>query len=252
MFTTAFDASHDDRIFMVVAGFLAPADAWSEFDRAWRERLKRDGLSYFHMVDFAHSREEFEQGWKGNEPRRRALLADLMEIVRKHVSRKFGWVVENELFAKDAPEGGWNQYSMDSFSFASMSCVADVMRWCIRDGSPQFGAIRFVFEKGDGDGQKKLKKRFDDLGMEAHFELKKDKLTKVGTIRLAFTPLQAADFLAYEVLKICKELGTGNLTDDKIRWGIKEFQEIQGEVQIATPKVFIESARNHERFKLSK
>jgi len=66
--------------------------------------------------------------------------------------------------------------------------------------------------------------------------------TKLGTITPAFVPLQAADFLAYEVMKICKELGAGNITENKIRWGIKEFQKMPGEIKIATTEVLIQSA----------
>jgi len=242
MFTTAFDASHDDHTFMVVAGFIAPADAWTEFDRVWRERLRKDGLSYFHMVDFAHSRKEFKHGWKDNEARRRALAADLMENISRYASRKFGWVVENELFAKHAPLGGWDQYSLDSFSYASMSCVADVLRWSQQEPAPKFETVRFVFEDGDGDGQKKLRQKFREFRMIPHFKFKKDTPTKLGAITPAFVPIQAADFLAYEVLKVCKELGTDNVTDDKIRWGIKEFQKMPGEIKIAVREVIVESA----------
>jgi hypothetical protein len=65
--------------------------------------LGADGWSYFH-IDFAHSQKEFKHGWKDNEPRRQALLADLAEIIWRYASRKFGWVVENELFAKHAQQ----------------------------------------------------------------------------------------------------------------------------------------------------
>lgn len=51
MLTTGFDVSYDEpkKRFLVMCGFLSDAEAWSDFDKAWRERLRMDGLQYFHM-----------------------------------------------------------------------------------------------------------------------------------------------------------------------------------------------------------
>jgi hypothetical protein len=89
--------------------------------------------------------------------------------------------------------------------FAAMDCTAQVLRWCKTQSAPEFNKVRFVFEDGDL-GKGKLIKRFNnDLDMTPVFESKRDKLTEYGTT-LAFIPLQAADFLAYEILKGCKEM----------------------------------------------
>lgn len=84
-----FDAGGDqvDQRYLVVAGFVAPLTSWVDFEKRWRERLAADGLKYFHAVEFAHSRKEFD-GWRDDEQRRRNLLSDLMEIIKTHVSRK--------------------------------------------------------------------------------------------------------------------------------------------------------------------
>jgi hypothetical protein len=106
MFTTAFDAggNQHDQEFLVVAGFIAPADSWSEFDKTWRERLVEDKLNYFHAVELAHSKGEFESRWKGNKPRREKLQNDLMEIIRKHASRRFACAVNNKIFCENLSE----------------------------------------------------------------------------------------------------------------------------------------------------
>jgi hypothetical protein len=56
------------------------------------------------------------------------------------------------------------------------------------------------------------------------FESKRDKLTEYRTI-LAFTPLQAADFLAYEILKGCKEMKDRKRN---LRWGLEQFVQMPG------------------------
>src|SRR5260370_39764679 len=83
--------------FLVMAGFVCSAERWDDFDRAWRDRLRRDGLSSFHMVDFAHSTEAFKE-FKGHEPRRTNLLGDLLEIISAHAYHKFGVVMVSEAF----------------------------------------------------------------------------------------------------------------------------------------------------------
>ncbi len=90
-----FDASVDKtKNWLAVAGFISSAGDWVDFDRKWRARLAEDGLTYFHMVDFAQSVEEFSKGWKKDEPRRRRLLNDLLEIIEGHVYHKVGVMVE--------------------------------------------------------------------------------------------------------------------------------------------------------------
>jgi hypothetical protein len=67
------------------------------------ERLAGDNLTYFHAVDFAHSRNEFS-GWKEQEPRRRKLLSDLMELIKRHAYLKFGSIVVNAAFREHVSE----------------------------------------------------------------------------------------------------------------------------------------------------
>jgi hypothetical protein len=85
----------DDQCVLVVAGFISRPDDWQSFHTAWMKRLEKDGLSHFHMVDFTNSRKQFPL-WKNDEPRRKKLLADLMEIIQAHVYRKFGSMVIND------------------------------------------------------------------------------------------------------------------------------------------------------------
>jgi hypothetical protein len=117
---------------LVVAGFVATADEWVEFNKFWKERLTQDGIEYFHAVEFAHSVGEFASGWNGNEPRRRALLADLMTIIKRHVSRKFADVVINEALDKMSNDTK-AQFHINAYSLAGRSCVARLREWLHRE-----------------------------------------------------------------------------------------------------------------------
>jgi hypothetical protein len=44
------------------------------------------------------------KSWRNDEPRRRALLADLIDIIKSHVYRKFGSAVENKHFHRRSPK----------------------------------------------------------------------------------------------------------------------------------------------------
>src|SRR5450759_1206912 len=91
MLTTAFDISNDepDHQFLVIAGFVSNAERWKDFDEEWRKRLAVDGLDYFHMQPFAQSTRMFK-GWDKQEPRRRRLIGDLLDIIR--LRQKNLWV----------------------------------------------------------------------------------------------------------------------------------------------------------------
>jgi hypothetical protein len=56
MLTACFDASgHPTQPVLVVAGFIAPAPEWEHFEREWKDRLAIDGITSFHMQEFAQS-----------------------------------------------------------------------------------------------------------------------------------------------------------------------------------------------------
>jgi hypothetical protein len=123
-----------------------------------------------------------------------------------------------------------------------MTCVADVMRWCKQERSPQFGQIRFVFEDGD-EGRGDLIIRFkNDLGMIPNFESKRDKQMAWG-VKYAFTPLQAADWFAYETFQGCKQ--TINRTRNP-RWALEEFVKIPGTLGEINADTLQQTAASHE------
>jgi hypothetical protein len=51
MFTAYFDASGEiiQANRLVMAGFIAHADSWVEWEKEWLERLAKDDLTYLHM-----------------------------------------------------------------------------------------------------------------------------------------------------------------------------------------------------------
>lgn len=192
----AFDASVDKtRNWLAVAGFISSAKDWVDFDRAWRARLAEDGLAYFHMVDFAHSREEFTVGWRDDEPRRRRLLGDLLKIIQNHVYHKVGFMIEVTGYEDRIALANKEYFAATAFAVAGKVAVAGAFSWCLENFKK---APRIFFEHGDA-ASGSLDAALRPYGIRPRYEYKKDN-EKTG--ELAFSPLHAADMLAYEMTKM--------------------------------------------------
>jgi len=227
MLSAYFDAAGKeyDQEHVLVAGFVAPTKMWEDFDKEWTERLRQDGLSYFHMVEFAHSKGEFKNGWRDDEPRRQALLRDLIGIILSHISGKFVTVVEVAAFKKQLSEEIKRQFLIKSYSLAGRTCAARIREWMKREW--RYSKLEMVFEEGD-EGVGALKDILVRDGFpEPLFKPKRDRVTKAGELIKAANPLQAADFLAYEYFLAAKRLS-------EKRWAFKHFSCISGRDGIYT------------------
>lgn len=219
-----FDASgKEDTPCIVVAGFISSPKDWDAFDDGWTARLKQDGLDYFHMVEFAHSKKQFANGWKEDEARRQNLLADLLTIITGTVYRQFGCAIEMENFDKLSAENK-KEFSLNAYALAARTCAADIRRWLDEQKWPSRTA--YVFEDGD-EGKGLLIKRFEKDALPTPSFKPKFEVTKDGTSK-PFTPLQAADILAYEVHKPYRDVLEGKPPVKKFRWGFEELSKITG------------------------
>jgi hypothetical protein len=225
----AFDASGDEcsQLILVVAGFISSAGDWEDFSKKWLDRLQRDGIKYMHMKEYAHSTGQFADGWKGNKPRRDALLGDLMDILSSHTYRKFGMVITNETFRNSISAETQKEWHLNAYSLAGRSCAKQINEWAMEERyrSP----IELVFEKGD-IGSGKLHARLVEDGYQApSFKPKKDEFTPEGVLIPAFVPLHAADFLAYELFLEVTRIAKGD-TEHAPRWAFLEFYRKVGDI----------------------
>lgn len=232
MLSVCFDASgtDHDQPAVVVAGFISSAKDWVLFNNKWKERLNRDGVSCFHMVEFAGSKGEFTE-WK--EDRRRELLADLMSIIQSYTYEKFGCAVLNEAFRSEIPEDIRDEFRFTAYSLAARACVSNVTRWFTAENW-NTNTLEYVFEDGDlGKGM--LQDIFKRDGYPSPiFKPKKDRPTPLGGVESGWTPLQAADFLAYEFLLSIKHAECGRLKDKPLRWAMGEFLKSDSRLNLRT------------------
>jgi len=222
-----FDCSghEDDQEFVVVAGFLSSDDEWDRFETLWVDRLKADGVEYFHAVEFAHSTKQFD-GWRNQEARRRALGCDLMGIIKRHVFRKFGCVVINNTLTENMCEEVKTEHFVNAYSLAGRACVTYLWQWLRQNQWKTVPAL--IFEDGD-KGQDRLRKGMkQDAFPDPNFKPKRDRTKKDGLIEKGMVPLQAADWLAYESFVAMKK-------ENLDRWARQEFESTPGEIGVFLP-----------------
>lgn len=203
--------------FIGMGGLIATKDSWLTFERDWKNILNKFGLPYFHMVDFAHSTGIFES-FKGKESKRRTLLQEIMQAIRKAYALPFGSIFSLELI-RSYPK--YLQVEARSPYFLAFigcsSAIADLMV----PMRPYGENITTVFAEHT-EFQNKAKKIHEvikvvhpagDLLDSPAFKSMK-----------SCGPLQAADVVVYELYKEADRKYFR--PNEKMRWGFSELQEI--------------------------
>jgi hypothetical protein len=239
MLTAAFDASGDDGTPIVsVAGFISSVKDWEDFSKLWTARLARENIKYFRAVEAAHFSKEFKpwRDWpnEDKESWRQALFTDLMEIIKSHVYRYFGCSIVNSALG-EMNEDFKKEFYLTAYSIAGRTCEKRVRHWILDEWKNSTVNVELVFEMGDDETE--LRKRLShDHCLPPIFRPKLGMVDDKGVFHPGFVPLQAADWLAYEL-----SIATRDLTSETkhiestadLRWPLRQFCRIQG-----TPGVF--------------
>jgi len=165
--------------------------------------LNQDGISYFHRVDCENNKREFAR-WSGKNRAKEELLFDLISIIKTHTYRKFGCIITNEIVESELSSEIKTKFHLHAYAFAGIVCISRVYKWAHHE---HIKALEWVFEDGD-DGKGELMQCMELHGLPPPiFRPKVDRQDRVGNLRMAFTGLQAADFLAYELFQLMKQVG---------------------------------------------
>ena len=125
MLTFAFDAAGDESTeYLTVAGFASSMADWDGFTDKWQSRLQRDNIEFFRAVDANSFRGPFKH-WRDLPERnqlRRALFADLMDLIKSHAYRKFGCIIHNKQFRSS------NNEARSNFVESAYSLAARTLR----------------------------------------------------------------------------------------------------------------------------
>jgi len=214
-----------------MAGFVSSTERWADFDGEWRKRLADDGLAYFHMQPFTQSVHQptgpFDKTWTGKEkePRRQKLLMDLLGIIQAHAWQKCACILPVSSFRMFSEESR-RDFVPTMIATAGRLIWADIESWRRRERFQN--PARIVMEDGDPEKGTFIEAINHVTGREPSFESKKD-IPKKGIA--AFTPLQAADILAYEMQKLTQRFEE-RLDGMSFRFPYHQLERIHGDIKV--------------------
>jgi hypothetical protein len=184
--------SKDERQkFVGMAGLIATARDWEQFERKWKETLKSFRIPFFHMKDFASLRGPFK-GW--SEIKRRKLLDKLLRIIATTYAMPFGAVIAMDDYRQLSEEE--QGYFEDPYFLAFASCgVATIM---LMAPMPREEKLRMVFSE-QMEFRNRALKLYEKVRRVHHIG------EKLGSPEFSdmreVVPLQGADLVAYELYK---------------------------------------------------
>ena len=189
-----FDESSSDTKsgLFCIAGYFLTSDAARSLDAEWDAVLREHGLPYFHMVDCAHGAAPFHE--KSKEER--SLIArKLIELIKSHTAEGFAVVCDRAMYKRASePE------SEDAYTYAARMAVGGIKQFV--EQSYLRGDIACFFEAGHKSQGRAYSKMAEEVrsGLAAS-------VTFHGKTQLRL--LQAADILAWQVLKYVKDRREG-------------------------------------------
>lgn len=217
MFTVYFDASGapDQGTALSVAGFIAKAEQWVEFEKNWKAALQRYGVSELHMKEFAPGAGEFAS-WKEDKHKRQVFLERLINIIKTRVCHCFVNCIMLGHFQRVS-----QMYSLGQlwkpFPLAGSICIEKVKKWAKQRNVP-FDQVLCVFEDGDKDKGELMRSCEKYHGFVPHFMKKAQSCA-----------FQAADLLAYEHRLANQRIfksGIGTLAMSDLRRSLQALDEI--------------------------
>ena len=184
------DSGNKDEPIVTLAGYIAPAPNWLDFEVDARALFDACELPYLHTVDLHHRKKEFK-GWTREQT---AEFANAFyKILDQNAYAGFEFSVLKSTF-----EVGKSVYNVEHQSSPLAFCLHGLVSRLVKDeGIKDVLALpdvdlSFVVERGNKNDNN-IRRRFDEIKNQdperfgsISFEPKKEKIA-----------LQAADFLAY-------------------------------------------------------
>jgi len=198
LFTAYFDDSGSDSAnpALVLAGFVAPVDGWSNFTADWDAVLdKPPGPLPARMAFHA---KQFDDGRRGHGPyggwsedQRREYLGSLLAAIGRHALKSFAVILQKDALGEVTQNAEDKAFFGSPYGVCSFLCLQRVCGW--RDREHPDTKVMFVFDRGHAnEGELLVKGAELRRGDKLIADLTTDDDEKEP-------PLQAADLLAFEL-----------------------------------------------------
>jgi hypothetical protein len=206
--------THDGSSVVTLAGFVATESAWIDFNQKWNAVLDSKEwptrLSEFHMVDCVHGDGEFFEG-RWSYAQRLMLYGDLTRVIIQSDIRPIGSSVIVECF-KQIPESDIELLRKDKLdtplSVAFHMLVQQII-FAVHEADPS-EIVGVLFDQDNKDREEIFSTLCDHY--MSNFYLG-DVFAGYGFASSKFTPLQAADLLAYGTLHLSQRIHTPSLAE---------------------------------------
>jgi len=198
MFVAYFDESGTQRgsPVVAVAGFLAPVKQWERFQAEWARVLQQEGLSFFHATDWENRQGQFK-GWDNDQ--RIAVYKKLTGIIQRRITIPVLTAVNTADYAEAKLwEMVQEDFPRNPYGFCALVCMQIIGNWA--DQVKYNGPIAYVFEDGAAH-RTELTTSLRDILRDDVNKRRFRFISSTYADKRAFTPLQAADILAYEACK---------------------------------------------------
>ncbi len=187
-----FDESgkwHDKDGLICLCGFLSDGKSWNTFETEWFELLAKHGFKKIHMAEFYN--ECKMRGWDENDANR--VLSEFIDKIRERVQFGFGVGVDGKYFRRKFQVAG--KPPKDPKSFYTQRLLRRIRNIFADAGYPLSLAITFDDDEEFSVQCYRLISRL--CAQEKNKDLR-EMIVSVGfAVDDVFTPLQAADILAY-------------------------------------------------------
>ena len=204
--TAYFDESYaalpTNKGYMVVCGWIASVEEWERFEVDWKLFLISYKVPYFHMKEFAHSVGPYKK-WAGTTFIRARFIKGAHEIIRRHVRKGLVCCIHDEQWQWADRLYKLREDFPSTYAVAGRTCID----WAESIGRTSQQQVGCIFDDGN-PGKGDLIRAADIAPMVPSpiFKPSRDVQDRKMGMRRGFVPIQAADFLAYEISKYVKDV----------------------------------------------
>jgi Protein of unknown function (DUF3800) len=190
-----FDDSgkQDNTNFACIAGFLADTAYWTPFLLEWVHLNRRWNIRQVHMKDLWHSKRDFE-GW--DDEKKFMAISEYVELINKHKLIGVAVAVDAKFWNKLPREFQRKEGNAQEFCF--LRIIRRIRDLLTKDPHQDFLAITFDHDR---DFAKPRLTRYQHIIDRDPWA--KDHVASICFANAwAYTPLQAADMLAWETNRL--------------------------------------------------
>lgn len=194
------DGDSADESHLTIGGWLADHDSWQRFEPMWDDLMREFGIPYLHMAEFRKENAKFKH-LKSDPAQEKEFWKRVNSLILQTVRTSVACTVRMDDLNKFNKKLG---LGLDPYALCIFGCLLQ-MRSCALDGE-----IEFVLDQFDNSTSRAgLALKYAQTAMGMDHPVRPDLFTPIPLQKheswKTVLPLQAADYIAWEVRKFRRE-----------------------------------------------